>query len=148
MSVGLIWLVAGVGLLVLEVFMPGVFLIWVGLAAIGTGGVVLGLDVGLAGQVVAFGAFAAVAIGFGVRLRGGRTRLLNTAQSGLIGRHARVLQVDGSGVRVRIGDSDWPARLAKNAVDVAVGTELRVVGVDGLFVVLEPDDFWRNRQKV
>ncbi len=136
MSVGLMWLVAGVGLLVLEVLAPGVFLMWLGLAAIGTGGVVLGLDVGLAGQVVAFGVFAAVAIGVGLRLRRGRALVLNTAQSGLIGRHARVLLVEGRVVRVRIGDSDWSARLAKDLGEVAVGAELRVVGVDGVCVVL------------
>ena len=47
-----------------------------------------------------------------------------------------MLRVEGSVVRVRIGDSDWPAKLARDVEGVEVGAELRVVGVDGLSVVL------------
>ena len=124
-------------MLVLEVLVPGVFMMWLGLAALGTGAMVLALGVGLAWQVVCFGVFAAVAIMAGLRLR--RTPLpsgLNTAQSGLIGRPARVLQVDGTTLRARVGDSDWPARLARDVATPEVGAELRVVGVDGMIVVL------------
>ena len=139
MQPGVIWLVGGGGLLVLEVLAPGVFMMWLGLAALGTGVLVLGFEVGLPGQVVGFAVFAAISLAAGLRLRGTkRTQVVNTAQSGLIGRSARVLQADGGTLRVRIGDSDWPARLARDVVAPAVGTELRVVGVDGLSVVLGP----------
>ena len=137
MQPGLIWLVAGGGLLVLEVLVPGVFMMWLGLAALGTGGVVLAFDAGLAVQVVAFAIFAAVSIAVGLRLRGARhVHVVNTAQSGLLGRPARVLQVDGAVLRVRIGDSDWPARLARDVEAPDVGSDLRVVGVDGMTVVV------------
>jgi membrane protein implicated in regulation of membrane protease activity len=99
--------------------------------------VVLVFDAGLAVQVVAFAIFAAASIAVGLRLRGAKhVHVVNTAQSGLLGRPARVLQVDGAVLRVRIGDSDWPARLARDVEAPEVGINLRVVGVDGMTVVV------------
>ena len=37
MEPGLVWILAGLLLLLAELVLPGVFLLWVGLAAIGTG---------------------------------------------------------------------------------------------------------------
>ncbi len=137
MQPGLIWLVGGAVLLVIEVLAPGAFMMWLGLAALGTGAVALAVDLGIAGQVVVFALFAAVSIALGLRLRRPRhAGVLNTAQSGLIGRPARVLTVEGSQVRVRIGDSDWTARLARDVPTTSPGAELRVVGVDGTTVVI------------
>ena len=62
--------------------------------------------------------------------------VLNTAQAGLVGRKARVLTADDGGLRVRVGDSDWTARLAHGAAMPVPGVVLRVVGVDGTTVVV------------
>ncbi len=137
MQPGLWWLVGGVGLLVVEVLAPGVFMMWLGLAAIGTGGVTLWLEPGLGWQVVAYALFAAVTLSAGLKLRSLRKpAVLNTAQAGLVGRKARVLTADDGGIRVRVGDSDWTARLAHGVALPAPGTVLRVVGVDGTTVVV------------
>jgi len=40
-SPALVWLVAGLVLLVLEMLVPGVFMMWLGIAALATGGLVL-----------------------------------------------------------------------------------------------------------
>ncbi len=137
MQPGLWWLVGGVVLLVVEVLAPGVFMMWLGLAAIGTGGVTLWFEPGIGWQVVAYAVFAAVSLSAGLRLRGMRkSAVLNTAQAGLVGRKARVLTADDVGLRVRVGDSDWTARLAHGAAMPVPGVVLRVVGVDGTTVVV------------
>jgi membrane protein implicated in regulation of membrane protease activity len=136
MSPSLLWLLAGVALLIAELLAPGVFMMWLGLAALATGGLSLAVDLALAWQVVSFAIFAAVALGVFLRLRRrAKPPLLNTAQAGLIGRAARVLAVNGPDLRVRIGDSDWSARPAHGAV-TEVGRVLRVVAVDGTVVVV------------
>ena len=137
MSPALLWLVGGLVMMVAEVLLPGVFLMWLGIAALATGGVVLLLgEPGLGIQVVAFAVFTALAVAAGLRLRGPRrAAVLNTAQSGLIGRSARVLAA-GPDLRVRIGDSDWTARLAGGTPAPAEGAVLRVVAVAGTTVIL------------
>ena len=132
----LIWLAAGMVLLVAEVLAPGVFLMWLGIAALATGAVVQLLDPGLGVQAVAFAIFAALSLTLALRIRGRRQpTTLNTSQSGLVGRMARVLVVAPE-LRVRIGDSDWSARLAKDTAAPEAGATLRVVGVSGTTVIL------------
>lgn len=137
MTPALWWLVGGVVLLVAEVLLPGVFMMWLGLAGIGTGLVVLALEPGLGWQVAAFGMFAGVSLGVGLHLRRkAHVPVLNTAQAGLVGRSARVLSAEAGALRVRIGDSDWSARLAHGTAAPAEGAVLRVVGVDGVTVIV------------
>jgi membrane protein implicated in regulation of membrane protease activity len=133
----LLWLVGGIVLLVLEILVPGIFLMWLGLAALGTGLVVQIAGPDISGQVIAFAVFAAVAIAAALRVRRSRQAAgLNTAESGLLGRPARILSVSPSEIRVRIGDTDWPARLAKGTPSPEAGATLRVVAVHGTTVVV------------
>ncbi|MCW3476797.1 NfeD family protein [Limobrevibacterium gyesilva] len=135
----LAWLAAGLALLVIEVVAPGVYMMWLGLAALGTGGVMLLVAPGFGWQVAVFAAFAAASIGVALRLRRAtRTSRLNTAESGLVGRSARALSFQGREGRVRVGDSDWTARLAAGAPVPETGAVLRVVGVDGTVLVVGP----------
>jgi membrane protein implicated in regulation of membrane protease activity len=135
----LVWLAAGLVLLVAEMLAPGVFLMWLGIAALATGVVVHLFGSGLGVQVVAFGSFAALSLAAGLRLRVARRPThLNTAQSGLVGRAAHVLSV-GPELRVRIGDSDWTARLARDTPAPEPGATLHVVGVSGTTVILGGD---------
>ena len=137
MHPALVWLVAGLVLMVIETIAPGVFMMWLGLAALGTGAVVELFDPPLAVQVVAFAIFAGLAIAAGLRLRRTRTAThINAAGSGLLGRTARILSFAGTDGRVRIGDSDWTARLAHGTKPPEPGDLLRVVGVDGTIVVV------------
>ena len=52
MSDWIVWLAAGLVLLLLEMLAPGVFMMWLGLAALGTGLVTLAAGVGFELQVV------------------------------------------------------------------------------------------------
>ena len=132
------WLLAGVAGLIAEALLPGVFLLWLGLAAICTGVLTLLLDVPFIWQVVSYACFAPAAIAIGVKLRTRPPARLNTPMSGLVGRKATAMSFDGQEGRVRLGDSDWPARLVAQP-GVATGTSLRVVGVDGTVLLVEPE---------
>jgi len=137
---GLLWLGVGLALLVAEVLIPGAFLMWIGLAALGTGGVVLLGLAGLGPQVACFAVLTAASIALGLRLRRTPEQRVNTPDSGLVGRTALALAFTGQEGRVRLGDSDWPAQLVAGAAAPAPQTPLRVVGVQGVALVVQPLD--------
>lgn len=131
-----LWLGGGLVLMLAELAVPGAFLVWIGLAAFGTGvAALLGLG-WFEPQVICFAVLAAASIAAGLRLRhmGGKPAV-NTPESGLVGRTAVALHFSGTEGRVRVGDSDWPARLAAPG-EVPPGTRLKVVGVEGLVLLV------------
>jgi membrane protein implicated in regulation of membrane protease activity len=131
------WLLAGLLLMLAEMLIPGVFLIWIGLAALGTGLVLTVAFLGFAYQVMVFAALAAITITIGLRFRPPRAaQQVNTPASGLVGREAVVLLIEGRTGRVRVGDSEWNARLAHGTEAPAPHTKLRVIGVDGTTLVV------------
>ena len=125
-------------LLGLEIFVPGAFLMWIGLGALGTGLVVLVVGFGFALQVLAFGGLSALAITIGLRLRK-PVRRLNTQTAGLVGRPATAIAFDGRAGRVRLGDSDWAARVPHDVAPPEAGAHLRVADVDGTTLIVRPD---------
>ena len=136
---GLVWLATGIVLLVAEVAAPGAFLMWLGIAALGTGALELVVPLGFGQQVALFAVLAAASIALGLRLRGARRRpVLNTPNSGLVGRTAHAIAFEGADGRVRVGDSDWPARLVTGNSAPPADAALRVVGVDGTVLVVAP----------
>jgi inner membrane protein len=139
MSDWIIWLVGGLALLMIEILAPGAFMMWLGLAACGTGLVVLASDVGFEFQVVTFGVLAAVSLAIGLRYRHPRQAKLNTQQAGLAGRAATALIFHGREGRVRVGDSDWAARVPADVAAPEAGTRLRVEGVDGTVLIVRPE---------
>ena len=135
----IIWLVAGLALLGIEIHAPGAFMMWLGLAACGTGLVVLATGIGFELQVVTCAVLAAISLGVGLRLRHRPVRL-NTQQSGLAGRTATALTFQGREGRVRVGDSDWAARVPPDVAEPASGSRLRVEGVDGTVLIVRPEE--------
>jgi membrane protein implicated in regulation of membrane protease activity len=141
MDPALIWILVGLVLLGAEVLLPGVFLLWVGLASIGTGLVLLAGDPPFWVAVTVFIVLLAAGIALALRLRRSehpRPRV-NMPDSGLVGRHGVLLEPGSSGARVRVGDSDWAARLPRDVTDSPAGTRVRVEGVDGTTLVVRPD---------
>ncbi len=132
------WLVAGLLLLMAELLLPGVFLMWVGLAACGTGLIVLASDCGFELQVVTFAILAAISLTAGLRFRKSPARL-NTQQAGLAGRIVTSLVFQGREGRVRLGDSDWAARVPSDVPPPLPGERLRVEGVDGTVLIVRPE---------
>lgn len=139
MSNWIIWLVAGLVLLMLEMLAPGVFMMWLGLAALGTGLATFAAEFGFELQVIIFGVLATISLAVGLRLRRHPTRL-NTQQSGLAGRPATALVFRGREGRVRVGDSDWAARVPTDVAQPDPGTRLRVEGVDGTVLIVRPEE--------
>ena len=137
MSTWIAWLIAGLILLMVEMLAPGVFMMWLGLAAIGTGMVTLSADIGFELQVVTFAVFSAISLAVGLRLRRPQTRL-NTQSAGLAGRLATALVFQGREGRVRVGDSDWAARVPTDVRPPEPGARLRVEGVEGTVLIVRP----------
>jgi membrane protein implicated in regulation of membrane protease activity len=133
-----IWIAAGLGLLILEMLLPGVFLMWLGLAAVGAGLLTMAFDFGFGEQVVSFGVLTALTLSLGLRLRVPR-QVVHTEREGLIGRPATALVFQGRDGRVRLGDTDWPARVPADVQPPDPGTRLRVAQVDGTILIVRPD---------
>ena len=137
-SIAEIWLAAGVALVIFEVVLPGIFLLWLGLAALGTGFLLLLIVLSFGAQVMVFAGLALIAVQFArsrLRKRGGGNSL-NQPGSGLIGRRATALSFIGNEGRVRLGDSDWSARLLSGTAEA--GSILVVDGVDGVVLLVRP----------
>jgi inner membrane protein len=135
-----LWLAGGLVLVGLETVLPGVFLLWVGLAAIATGLVVWAAPMGVAAQMVLFAALGIVSILAGRQVQG-RQRdevtdapHLNERGKALIGKvfPLETAIVNGAG-SVRIGDSVW--RVAGE--DRQAGEKVKVVAIDGATLAVE-----------
>ncbi|MFP5077198.1 NfeD family protein [Rhizobium sp. YIM 134829] len=126
------WWVAGLILLALEVVVPGVFLVWFGLAAIFTGALAL-LFWNVASfewhiQLMLFAVFSVATVLLGRRLIGRESGtdqpLLNRRSEGLVGRTAILEEPIAEGVgRIRLGDTLWRVE----GPDLPAGTRVRVV---------------------
>ena len=135
-----IWLTLGVLLAGLEMLVPGVYLIWLGIAAIITGVLTGLLHLSLPAQVIDF-VFLALIIAFSARrwLRESpivsADPLLNRRGARMVGETAVVVQAieHGSG-RVHIGDSEWIA----HGPDTAAGERVRIAGSQGATLLVEP----------
>ncbi|MGK7870420.1 NfeD family protein [Falsiroseomonas sp. E2-1-a20] len=139
MEPGLIWILAGLLALGAELVLPGVYLVWAGLAAIGTGLVILVAGPAFAWDVALFLVLLAAGVALSLRhRRGGPTRRVNAPEAGLAGRRATILPTPDGALRVRLGDSEWPARLPRGVPGVVPGTAVRVEAVDGLVLVVRP----------
>ncbi len=134
----ILWLLAGLMLLIAETLLPGVFLMWIGLACLGTGLAAVTAPLGFGSQVAIFGVLTAVTLTLGLRFRRKPARI-NTQTAGLAGRTAVALRFHGREGRVRVGDSDWPARLPSGVPAPDAGARLRVEGVDGTILIVRPD---------
>ncbi|WP_427963692.1 NfeD family protein [Altererythrobacter sp.] len=134
-----VWIAIGLVLAALEMLVPGVYLIWLAVAAIITGLLTLGLDLGLPAQVVIFVSLSLIAAFSAKRfLRDtpieSADPLLNRRGSRLVGETALVTQaLDGGTGRVKLGDSEWLAR----GPDMDVGARVRITGSDGAILIVE-----------
>ncbi|GFM27253.1 MULTISPECIES: NfeD family protein [unclassified Novosphingobium] len=134
------WLAIGLVLAIAEMAIPGVFLIWMAGAALITGLVAWLLPIGLPLQIVIFALLSIIAVFTGKRVLKDHPVVaadpkMNQRGERVVGETVVVTQaIEGGSGRVRLGDSEW---LAKGA-DAIVGTRLKVVGHDGVVLVVEP----------
>lgn len=134
------WLALGLVLAAAEMAIPGVFLIWMAGAALITGLVAWATPIGIPLQIVLFALLAIIAVFSGRRyLRDNPIEAadpkMNQRGERVIGETVVVTQaIEGGSGRVHLGDSEW---IAKGA-DAAPGTKMRVVGHDGVVLLVEP----------
>ena len=128
------WLIFGIILMALELIAPGVFLFWLGLAALLVGLVSFAFTPSWQLQILMFAIFAAAAVPVWRRLARNNTAaqanspFLNKRADALVGRVFTLEKpiVDGTGT-VRIDDTIW--RIA--GPDAPAGSRVRVVQADG-----------------
>jgi inner membrane protein len=130
-SAGVAWLAAAVALAAIELLVPGVFLIFLAVAAAITGAATLllpGMTLGL--ELLSFAAWSIVAVLIGKRWYRDypvetTDPLLNDRVARLVGEVVTVSEAfeNGRG-RVRLGDSEWPAR----GDDAPLGARVRITG--------------------
>lgn len=131
------WLVGGLGLLALELLAPGVYLVWVGLAALLTG--LLAFVVPLPAELATFAVLAVGATLLGRRWYRDHPvvtsdPLLNDRAARLVGEIVTVVEaVDGGRGRVKVGDGVWSAR-GESAHE---GERVRVIDYDGQMLIVK-----------
>jgi len=133
------WFILGVLLLILETVLPGVHLLWFGLAAFVVGGLTLATDISWPWQLVAFGVISVLTVFWVRRFYGAGAADsdlpdLNIRGQQYIGRSLVVEQAiqNGRG-KVRVGDSLWAAE----GPDTPAGARVTVTGAKGTVLVVE-----------
>lgn len=135
-----LWLIAAAVLGILELLVPGVFMIWISLAALVTGALAWLLPIGVPAQWLVFAVATVASIYVGRRVLRrhpivSSDPLLNERAARLVGTIVTAVQpIDEAGGRVRVGDGVWPAR----GSSAAMGDRLRITGLDGQVLLVEP----------
>jgi inner membrane protein len=133
------WLIAGLVLMALELVAPGVFMLWLGLAALLVGIISLFTDWIWQVQVIAFAAFSLAAVPLWRRLAtqsstNAQSMFLNRRSDALVGRVFTLDKpiMDGSGT-VRVDDTIWRV----SGPDCPAGSKVKVVRADGASLTVE-----------
>ncbi len=130
------WLIAALVLGIAELAAPGIFLVFLAIAAAVTGIALLALpELPIAVQLASFAVWSTVTVLIGRRWYrdypvAGADPMLNDRSARMVGQIVIVETaiVDGRG-RVSVGDGSWPAR----GDDAAAGTRVRITRVaDGV----------------
>src|SRR5262249_48382434 len=119
---------------------PGVFLMWLGIAAVLVGAISLVIDWPWQWQCIAFAVFALASVPLWRRFAlkvdpQSEAPLLNRRNEALVGRGSTLIKpiADGTG-RVRIDDTIWRVR----GPDRPAGSRVRITQADGANLAVEP----------
>ncbi|HIB08214.1 MAG TPA: NfeD family protein [Gammaproteobacteria bacterium] len=126
------WIAVGVVLAILEILLPGTFLIWFALAALVVGILDLVFTLTLSIELIAFAVISIPTVALGYWLRKGRGQsarpILHERAEAYIGKTFVVIEAieNGKG-RISVGDTLWIAE----GDDCAEGGTVKVVGSQG-----------------
>jgi len=144
-SASLNWIIVGSALALLELIVPGVYLIWFGFAAFAVSGITYFSDIAYTTQLIWFAFFAVIfaVIGlYGYRYLFLKTqpaakyKNLNNQAEDYIGQTVTVAQdVIDNRTKVQIGDTYWLAICEKS---LKTGDTAKIVGIkDSMFLIIE-----------
>ena len=134
-----LWLIGGTLLGIAEMVLPGVYLMWIGGAAVLTGVLALLLPIGFAAQFAVFAVATIAAIYLGRKLLNTNPirsddPMLNDRVARLIGSTVTATEpVDALQGRVKVGDGVWSAR----GTNAQPGDRLRVIAVERGVLIVE-----------
>lgn len=137
MSLFMQWLSVGVALGVLELIVPGTYLIWFGMAALVVSGLTWA-DPGLSlmWQLIWLSVFSGIFVLIGWKVYGlvifksiipAKYRNLNDPVAQLVGKTVKVADIRGDKLQVSVGDTVWPA---VSTDSLNVGDEVVITGSD------------------
>lgn len=134
------WSVGGL-LLLAEMLVPGASLLWLGLAALAMGALMIFVpDLAPLTQALVFGAFAAASVGLYLKFFRSREPktdrpLLNKRAAQLVGREFELSEeIEMGRAKLKIGDALWTVE----GPDLPAGTRVKIVSTDGTVLKVLP----------
>lgn len=133
------WLILAAILGIAEIIMPGIFLIWIAIAAGLTGLIAVATGIALPIQIILFAALCLIATYAGRRWYAGNPvesadPLLNDRAARLVGDIVTVVEaIDNGRGRVKVGDGVWNCA----GPDAEAGSRVRIIGADGAVLRVE-----------
>ena len=136
------WMSFGLVLMILELFIPGTFIVWFGFGAVATGLLLSLFDLSATAQIGFFALFSSISVFFGFfvykKLFGANKQTGTEERVGAkkyIGQSFKVVEpiIEGTG-KIAVGDTVW---LAKSDKDIAKGKMVKVVDVKGTILIVE-----------
>jgi len=134
------WLIGGILLCAMEAFAPGMFLLWIGVAAVATGLLMSEINLSFAWSLISFGLLAIIAVAIGRKFYGANEResdqpFLNRRADAMVGRtYVLAYPIKGGEGRLIVNDTQWRVR----GPDLPEGTKVLVTGVeDATYLVVE-----------
>ncbi len=134
------WWVLGFALLIVELMLPGIFCLWLGLAALGTGVVAWAFPaLSLAVEVVLFSVLSVIAVLTWFRLRNREDKHadngLNQRGRNYLGQVFELVEPIQNGFgKARVEDTVWRV----TGPDLPSGSRVRVTALDGATLRVEP----------
>lgn len=136
------WLAFGLLLLAAELLGTAGYFLWLGISAILVGIIFSILPIGWQMQWVSFGVFSLITTWLWWRRQfkedkhSDQQRKLNQREKQLIGMTTRLEEdVQAGDCRIKLGDTTWSAKCDQ---DIAKGTQIKVIDVDGIILFIEP----------
>ena len=136
------WLTFGLILMILELIIPGTFVIWFGFGGIVTGLILIFVPLSVNGQLATFAVCSTISVLFGFfvykRIFGANKEVGQRNKVGAqkyIGQSFKVVEeIDDDAGKIAVGDTVW---LAKSNHHIAKGKRAKVVGVKGTILIVE-----------
>ena len=138
------WLAFGVAVMLVEVLVPGVIFLWLGIAAVITGLMLAAIpSITWEIQVILFAVLSVVAIFIGRRIVSARQAptdhpTLNRRGRNLVGtQYTLDTPTEGGRGRMRVGDTMWRFTVRPEGTELAAETRITVVDIDGTTLIVE-----------